>query len=148
MYFDVQNLLSDDQDISQTAGTYYSTNSLDLTATPRNIGAGELVKVYFQMTETLVGATATLAVALIESSDEGPPSADIVALKDTGALAVGTWVAGYAGLFTVPFTAIGQRYLSMRYTIATATTTAGLITAGIVWDHQTAFSDWTAETGR
>ncbi len=148
MYFDVQNLLSDDQDISQVAGTYYSTNSLDLTATPRPVGPGEVAKVLFQMTETLVGATATLAIALIESSDEGPPSADIAVIYDTGAIVVGTFVAGFQVMFPIPWATLGQRYLSMRFVIATATTTAGTCTAGIVWDGQTSGSDWVAETGR
>jgi len=147
MILDLQLLMSSDQDISQVAGTYYSTNSIDVGATPRPIGPGEVVKVYFQMTETLVGATATLAVALIESSDEGPPSADIVVLATTPALAVGVWAAGYAGVFNVPIATVGQRYLSMRYVIATATTTAGTISAGILVDEQTSFSDFVANDG-
>lgn len=147
MYYDLDNLLSNDQDLSQVAGTYYSTNALDVGATPRAIGPGAIVAVIVRVTETFVGATSTMAVALIESSDEGPPSADIAVKQDTGALAVGTWVAGYQLLFVVPLVTLGQRYMSLRYVIATATTTAGTITAGILWDWQTAQSDWTAVTG-
>ena len=148
MYIDAQNLLSDDQDLSQIAGTYYSTNSLDLTATPRPVVKGEIVKVLFQVTQTFVGATSTTAVALIESSDEGPPSADIGVLYTTAAIPVATLVAGFQVVFPIPLATIAERYLSLRYVIATATTTAGTATAGIVWDAQTADSDWTAETGR
>ena len=148
MYIDAQNLLSDDQDLSQVAGTYYSTNSLDLNVVPRAVGPGEIVKVLFQVTETFVGATSTTTVALIESSDEGPPSADIGVLYTTGLIPVATLVAGFQVVFPIPYATIAERFLSMRFIIATADTTAGTVTAGIVWDAQTSDSDWAAVTGR
>jgi hypothetical protein len=150
MIFDAQNLFSDDQDLSQDAGTYYSTNSLDLTTTPRVIGPGEAVTIWWQMTEAFDSAgAATLAIALIESSDAGPPSADIAVVDvfDTGAMAKTVPILGYKRAWHVPLAAIGQQYLSMRYTIASATSTAGTITAGIVWDGQTALNGWPAESG-
>ncbi len=149
MYIDAQNLFSEDQDLSQVAGTYYSTNSLDLTATPRAVGPGEVVKVLFQVTETFTSAGApTLDVALIESSDEGPPSADIGVLYEVAGIALATLVAGFQIIFPIPVETIAERYLSLRYDINVATTTAGTATAAILWDVQTAKSDWVSETGR
>ena len=148
MYLDVQNLLSDDQDISQDAGTYYSTNALDLNATPRAIGPGEVVKIMFQMTATLVGATATMQVDLVEGSSATVGATNLALISSTGVQAVGVYAAGYQFMFTAPMTTIGQRYLRMRYIIATATTSAGTCSAGVVWDMQTSNSDWPAETGR
>ena len=141
--------MSDDQDISQVAGTYYSTNSIDLNVVPRAVGPGEVAKVLFQIAQTVAsGGAATLQVSLIESSDEGPPSADIGVIYSSAVLALATLVAGFQIVFPLPLATIAERYLSLRYIIGTATTTAGTAFGAVVWDAQTSDSDWAAETGR
>jgi hypothetical protein len=127
---DKQLRFSDAQDISQVAGTYASTNVLDLSkASPRQIGSGAVLKVGFNMVVALVGATATLNVRFVASAatDLSTPTV----LRETGALAVGTWVAGYRGTspWMIPIEGIVLRYLGFDYIIATATTTAGTIDA-------------------
>jgi len=146
MYLDLENLFSDDQDISQVAATYPSTNALDLTASPRAIGPGATVKCMAQMTAALVGATATMNVRLICSAVTALTTPTVI--KETSALVVGTFIAGWTVIFSAPVEAIPLRFLGFDYVIATATTTAGTITAGILWDTQTSDSDWVAETGR
>lgn len=147
MILDLQNLVSDSQDLSQAAGNYLSTNSIDLTggtfASPggygtiaRDAAKGETIPFFVQIDETFTsGGAATLTVELIES-----PNADLsgyTVLHTTPALALATLVAGYRIRVNIPASGIGQRYLGVRYTIGTATTTAGTVTAGIAVDLDT-----------
>lgn len=145
MYLDKQTLLSDDQDLSQAAGTYVSTNTIDLgTAgtiphlggTPlMDIGRGNEPDLLCQITETFTsGGAATLTVQLIQSANADLSSPTI--LQTTPALALATLVAGYQFRLRIP-PGISARYLGVQYVIGTATTTAGTVTAGIVLDKQT-----------
>lgn len=145
MILDKMLLLSNEQDLSQVAATYASTNSIDLGVagtipwlggTQRNdVGRGKKVEVLCQVIEAFVGATATVTFQLISSaaSNLGSPTV----LDTTEALAVATLIAGYqVRLSCIPH-GIAQRYLGLQYVIATATTTAGTVTAGILLDRQT-----------
>ena len=145
---DYQAYFSEDQDISQVAGTYVSTNSYDFTATPRAWGPGKIVPIVAQITAAVTSAgAATLQIQVIEDAnaalDDGP-----VVIYTTPALAKAALIAGFTVIFPIPVETIGARYLGLQYVVGTATTTAGTISAWIADVVQTSNSDWTAETGR
>ncbi len=128
MWLDKELMFSEAQDISQTAGTYVSTNVIDLGGA--NKGEGEPIEVLAQIIEALTSAgSATLQIKLDTDDNAGFSSAKN--LYDSGALAKGTFIAGYQALIRVLPNAC-ERYLRMSYIVAVATTTAGKITSGLV----------------
>lgn len=153
MMLDKLNLFSDDQDLSQVVGAYLSDKSIDLGVNAasvlggksiKDLGRGLPIEVLCQVTETFVGATATVSAELIMADDEALSSNVVSLAQSPGAsitvgIPVATLVAGYqfrvAG--TVP-PGISKRFLGMRYNIFTATTTAGTITAGLLDTKDTA----------
>lgn len=144
MILDMQNLCSDSQDLSQAAGSYLSTNAIDLQGgtfaspggygtIPRDAAKGEDVNFFIQVDETFAsGGAATLTVELIMSANSDLSSYTV--LHTTPALAMATLVAGYQIRIAVPKVGLTSRHLGCRYTIGTATTTAGTCTAGIAVD--------------
>lgn len=144
MMFDKQNLLSDSQDLSQVAGTYVSTNTIDLGAAgvdtlgntlpndPGRSGGDILITVDETFTS---GGSATVRFDIITSANADLSSPTIIA--STPALAYTALTAGYQAKLSLS-PGIAQRYLGVQYVIATATTTAGTATAGFVADRQTA----------
>lgn len=146
MLLDAFNLFSDDQDLSQDAGTYLSDKSIDLGAAvtdtlgntiPSDIGRGVPIEVFCQMTESLsTGSSPTLQAQLVMADNEALDS-NLVVLCETIAIAAAVLVAGYQfrlGGMVPP--GISKRFLGMRYILATATTTTGKITAGLAKDRQ------------
>lgn len=153
MQLDKNLLFSDDQDLSQVVAAYLSDFSVDLGVNGSAIGGGKSIKdvgrgfpveVLCQVTETFVGATATMSVELI-IADDGPLSSNVVSIAQapgasvTVGIPVATLVAGYQFRIggTVP-PGINKRYIGLRYNIFTATTTAGTITAGLLLNKDTA----------
>ena len=146
MIFSKQSKLSEDQDLSQTAGTYASTNIQDFgapgtvygaaAALDRNVGPGTPVPFLVQITETFTsGGAATLQIQ-IEVADDASFSSnnEIVAMSRVFALA--ELVAGLQfGVAILPNDM--RRFARVNYVIGTATTTAGTATAGIVHGVQT-----------
>lgn len=132
MILDRENMLSIDQDLSQTASTYYSTDILDLGNAKK--GEGQPIEMMFEITEDFVGATATLQIGIETSIDEAFSSP--ILMYDTGALAVGVLLTTYRFPLRVLPNEMKQ-YMRMRYIIAVATTTAGLVSAGLVKHLQT-----------
>jgi len=131
MLFDKQLLWSDEQDISQTQATYASTNVLDLEkASPRQIGPGNELYVFWQIIAAVTGTSSTLQVRLVNSAAAGLGSPTV--LLDSGAIAEATLIAGYGITWVVPTDVLLLRYVGLDYTIGTATTDGGTITAGIV----------------
>ncbi len=150
MQLDLQNLVSDQQDLSQIVGAYLSDYAIDLGAVGTPALGGSLIAdpgrspefdILVQVTETFVGATATVLVELV-MADDAALTSNLVSLQQApgGSITVGipvaTLVAGYTWRISPP-TGITKRYLGLRYNIFTATTTAGKITAGVVWGRQT-----------
>ncbi len=137
MILDAENLFSDDQDLSQSAGAYDSTNVIQL---PANSADGNPVRIWIQVTETFTsGGAATLAVDLETATDAAFTSP--VTIASISAIALATLAAGYkVPIDFLPRTDLG--FLRLEYTIGTATTTAGTVTAGIVHDVQSAKSTY------
>lgn len=152
MLFDKQNMMSDGQAI--TTGTAYSTNSIDLGAAQshpyygtipnalNDFGRGTEKLIHAQVVETFISAGAgTLTVSLITGTGvdaNGLINAGEKVLESTPALALATLVAGYQFRFRAIPNGIDQRYLGLKYVVATADFTAGKVTAGIVHDKQQA----------
>lgn len=149
MLLDKQTLLSDSQDLAQAAGTYLSTNSIDLGAAgtmpngfqsrgtaPHDIGRSPYPPhILVQVDETFTsGGAATLQVKLI--TDDAAALGSPTIIHSTEAIALATLVAGYQFRIALPV-GIAERYLGVQYVIATATTTAGKVTAALVVDAQT-----------
>lgn len=152
MLLDQQNLFSDKQDLKQAAGSYLSTNCIDLgvvgtlpgpwkTSTPPNdVGRGEPLDLLVQVVETFTsGGAATVQVQLVTAAtvDGSNVPQNPTVIAETPAVGVANLKAGYQ--FRLPSVppGIAQRYLALRYVIGGAATTAGKVTAGLVADKQT-----------
>ena len=139
-------------DLAQIIGDYVSTNVVDLHMSglpvlaadqgARDMGIGDnpALKMLVQVTETFASTgAATLQIALQGAPDNGsgaPGTYDTYWLSPLYALA--SLVAG-ARLYDMDLPRPPQgvempRFLRMIYTIATETTTAGEVVAGIVID--------------
>ena len=157
MIFDKQLMFSENQDLSQDAGTYKS-NTIDLaagfgtipqagptgsigdvaTGLIRDLARGKPISFFAQMTEALsTGSSPTLRLyvygcATIDGSND--LAATTITYFDSGVIAAATLVAGYRfrfGRFS-PNTLL--RYMQCNYVIGTATTTTGTITAGLTFE--------------
>ena len=150
MLLDKLTLLSDDQDLSQIAADYYSDilaiNSAAVTTSadaPSGVGGdpayGNPVLLVGHVTEDFDSAgAATLDIVVETDTVENFASPTVLFTSvqfdatDAGAeLKAGTNVIPHFLLYGV------QNYLRIKYTIGTATTTAGKITAGVTMGHQT-----------
>lgn len=146
MMFDKHLMFSEAQDLSQAAGTYTSTNVVDLGASGTtgagatlagNMGLGEPVFLSVHVVEAFAsGGAATVDVRVIGADNEALTT-NPTTLVSTGALAYGTLTAGArpAAVNTM-LPPSAKRYLGISYVIAGATTTAGTITAGLVTQRQ------------
>lgn len=148
MLIDKETLLSDSQDLAQVAGTYVSTNSIDLGTAgtppagfqargspPHDVGRARKAQLLIQVDEAFTSAgAATLVVDVIMSANADLSSPTI--LESSQAIAKATLVAGYQFRLGVPV-GITARYLGVQYTVGTATTTAGKVTAALLLDRQT-----------
>lgn len=145
MLFDKQLTLSDQQNLAGAIGAVVAaTNVIDLGApgitglgatASQDVGKGGEVPILFQVTETFASAgAATLSVDLLTSAAADMSSPTVV--RTTGVIAKALLVAGYE--ISIAHLPIGMtgRYLSAQYTIGTAATSAGKITAGVVLDRQ------------
>jgi len=112
-----------------------STNTVDLTVV-RDIGAGE--DVYAQFAVDVAAAAAGLATVSFEVITSAAPTLTApTVIASSGAIPVADLAAGrvpisiclnQSALTSLP---IGQRYLGVRYTVATGPLTAGAFTAYI-----------------
>lgn len=142
MYVDSQSQFSNAQAVTSTA---ISENVLDLNAASnsnvpllQDIGTGQDVYLVVQtaVTATDTGSDATLAVTLESDSTANLATSPTVHLS-TGALAF----AAYATAGTVIFAGrlpagAYERYLGLRYTVASGPLTAGAFTAFLTLDIQ------------
>jgi hypothetical protein len=131
MILDLEAIFSDDQDLAQTAAAYDSTNIIEM---PKRSDAGTPLRILVQVTETFTsGGAATLAVDVETDALEAMGSPTNIYTGSVIALA--TLVAGYE--FAIDFIPRNnEEFVRLEYTIGTATTTAGKVTAGFVFDKQ------------
>jgi hypothetical protein len=140
--FDAMFELSDDQDVSQAAGTVASTDIIDFTQADLEMGAGQPYWLNVRVgTEPLASATtnATLAVALCYDTVAPVDSSSTViyttpALAEAG-LTAGAWILR----MPLPVNVDEERIVGLLYTIGTATTTTGTVDAWIDNGPQSSF---------
>lgn len=148
MIGDLQNIMSDDQDLAVAAGTTLSTYSVNLgvVGTIPGVGGspiadlmrGNQPKLLVQVTEAFdsVGDDTTLKVELLGATDTGLTSS-LVVYDVSLVIAQATLVAGYK--FKVNFPEkVTKQYIGLRYTTGTSTATAGKVTAGFYIDTSSA----------
>ena len=127
------------QDLSQVAAAYNSENIVDTgnaTNIARDMGEGEPLYIVFTVTEAFVGATATVAINCVVSAATAlttPTTVGSVAATGVASLTLG---AQFVVRINPLVASLGLRYLGVIYTIATATTTAGAMSAYVVKDFQ------------
>jgi len=137
MYLDAKNEFSDAQAVTSTA---ISTNVIDLGATNtlKDIGVGEDVwlVVLTQTAATDSGSDATLAVTL-ESDSTANLATSATVHYSTGALAFAAFSPAGAVLAAVRLPSGSyERYLGVRYTVASGPLTAGKFDAFLTKDVQ------------
>jgi hypothetical protein len=135
MYVDKQLLLSANQDLSQTAGTYVSENLIDLgVAAKRDLGAGKPVAVVICVDEAFASAGAATVVFSLLTNNEEDLTTTPTTLYSTPAIAYTELTLGKVIALPFPQGRSTQRYVGVSYTIAGATTTAGTCSAFIAFD--------------
>lgn len=129
MIFDLTNKFSSDQAVTSTAA---SENVIDLGASGRDIGIGEVVPLRIAVTEDFATLT-SLQVSVQTSDTEGSGYVDVIL---SPAIAAASLVNGYVfNINSVPRGVLG-RYVRLNYTVAGSAATAGKINAGITAGNQ------------
>lgn len=138
MIIDLNNIMSDRQNLAQAAGSYLSSAYDSGPASTDQFGAtvkGDLSKVkalelLAQVVEDFTsGGAATLTVELIHSDNADLSS--YVTLQTTAAIALATLKKGYRFRLNLQ-PGMTKRYVGLRYTIGTAAMTAGKVTAALL----------------
>ena len=131
MFVDKQLLLSDSQDLSQTANSYYSTNAINLSSVVGDIGSGAPKWMNIVVDEAFASSGAATVVFAIIDEEDSTLDDDSVVILQTRALAYTLLTEGKIICIPLPAGLITQQYLGMKYTIAGATTTAGKVSSFI-----------------
>lgn len=135
MILDSTNLLSNQQSLALAAGSYNSTNVIDLS-TNRDVGAGEELSLFAQVVTGFTGGT-SLQMALVTSA--APSLSTPTTLFQTAAIPLASLqVSGfqiYRGYVPINPSGLPLRYLGLIYTLV-GTFTAGTVSAGLVSDLQ------------
>jgi hypothetical protein len=128
MYMDAQARPSNNQSLAAAAGTYASTDSIDLLTAIDNPGrSGVPLRAKAVVTTAGAGGTSVQA-QLISSVNSNLSSPTVLASGPVVALAN---LAAGASLLDVPVPDVGDRYLGFQYVTLGTFTTLG-VTAGIV----------------
>lgn len=142
--FDKQLLLSDAQAIAGAAGTYVSTNKIDIrggtpghstdtlgNTTENDPGKSPELDVLFVVTEAFAGGdSVNFQIGYDDSAAFGSPTI----LQTTGAIAIASLVPGYqARLSLPPGRTAADIYLGAQYvTLGAGAMTAGKVTAAVI----------------
>lgn len=146
---DALDVMSTNDNLAQSAGTYLSSKSIDLWAgqatLPTDVFGNAAiidpgrsnVKLLCQVTTTFTsGGSATLQAQLV-MADNAALSTNLVVLESSDVIALATLAAGYQFRFGSLPPGITKRYLGMQYVIGTAAMTAGNIYAALVLNRST-----------
>lgn len=133
MILDFETRLSASQDLLQSQASYYSTKAYDLGSAD-DPGAGKSIAVVFAVdTGFTSSGNATVKFEIIDEEDETLDGSSVV-IASTDAIAYTRLTEGFKFFLLVPAGLITQQFIGVKYTIATADTTAGRVTADIVFD--------------
>jgi len=129
MYLDDELVVSDSQDISQVAGSYYSSYAVNVGASV-DIGAGNPLHMVFVIDAALdsSGGAATCVFAVIDEADATLDGSSVV-IAQTKAMTETELYAGKTFSIPLPAGIITQAFIGAKYTIAGETSTAGTVTA-------------------
>ena len=139
MIFDKENLFSDAQAITATAA---STNTIDLGATGkvlgaganlvRDIGKGNPLPIRVQVTENFNTLTSlTFDLQVDDNSAFSSPKT-----VQSASVVLANLVAGRVVAFDYVPVGADERYMRLNYTVVGTNPTLGKVTAGIVLAHQ------------
>lgn len=129
MYMDAQARPSLAQSLAQAAGTYVSTDSIDLLSAVDNPGrSGQPLRAIAVVTTSLAGGTSVQA-QLISSASSNLGSPTVLA---TGAVFTDANAVAGTRILDVPMPDVAQQYLGFQYILVGGPHTAGNVTAGIV----------------
>lgn len=138
-YFDQNEMFGDNQDLSQIVGTYLFDHSIDTGASDTPALGGPLVhdfgrandrrKILAIVDEAFVSAGGGTCQLQIVQADDAALTSNLQVLRETRALTAAELTLGSAIAMAIP--SMSKRYLGLRGNIATATTTAGTLTAGL-----------------
>lgn len=124
---DVQALFSDKQVVTTTA---VSTNSYDTGTVRRNLGrVGQRVRITADAAAVAAGA-ATVTFDLVQA-DDAALTTNVTVLASSGPVGKAALTLG-ASPFDLDLPDNVQRFVGVRYTVATGPLTAGTFTAAIV----------------
>lgn len=147
MRFDQELIFSDGQSIAQVAGSYLSDKSIDASPPAGTPAIGgplqtdygrvdtDLDLVIIFTTAVASAGAATLVLQIIQA-DDAALTTNLEVLRETRALPAGTQPSVFlkGSIFRLgPVPSMTRRYLGLRYVIATATTTTGIVTAGYAY---------------
>jgi hypothetical protein len=140
MFLDKQNEFSDAQAVTVTALSTNVIDTLPMTSNP-NVsqdlsahGGGPYI-LFSVPTAFTAGGAATLTIT-IESDSTANLATSPTVHWTSAAIPVASLVAGYQFFVPIPIGLV-ERYLGVRYTVATGPMTAGAIDAAVVRDIQT-----------
>lgn len=115
----------------------YDVSAPGTSATGRIIGAGELIRVFAQVTTTFTSGGALTLNLQFGQADDINMATNFETFWTSGALALATLVAGYRfDVVAVPVSKVTRRYLGFNIVVGTAASTAGQLMLGIVEDEQ------------
>ena len=136
MALDYELVLSENQDLSQAQGAYYSTKALDLSVV-RDIGKGNPLYLVIVVDEAFdsSGGAATVVFSLI-SNDSTTLSSSPTTILSTPALGEAVLTQGRAPIVIPIPMGIAEQYIGVMYTIGGETTTAGTVSAFIAMEYQ------------
>jgi hypothetical protein len=117
-------------ELQAVTATAASTDYLDFSAF-RNVGIGPNNVELFCFVGTAVTAAGAATVTFSLECDDNSAFSSATTLYTTAAIGKATLVAGYNALAGVKIPEGCERYVQLRYTVATGPLTAGTFTAGL-----------------
>jgi hypothetical protein len=133
MILDSEGLFSDAQDLAGISAATASTNYIDMTATERQVGTGEPVKIFANVDTAMTASAITITIKVEVDDNTSFSSAKTLATFPVFSGAAGV-PAGTIKYVTLPGGAEAtERYMRLTYTPSAGLTT-GAFTAGIIHD--------------
>ena len=130
MILDKRAEFSDSQAVTSTA---ISTNVMDLRSSPtlKDVAGGKQLYAVIQVDTAATAAGAATVTFSVESDSTADLATSATTHAVTAAIGKATLVAGYQLVIPLPPGVTYERYLGVRYTVATGPLTAGAFSAFI-----------------
>tara|TARA_R110002051_G_scaffold316496_1_gene396169 strand:+ start:2787 stop:3227 length:441 start_codon:yes stop_codon:yes gene_type:complete len=136
MILDSRLEFADGEDISQSTGTYLSTNQIDMDSV-RDVGQGRQVYLVIQIDTAVSGSSSTVNFRLRSDSTAAVHATTSTAHLETGAIAEAVLIVGHQITLALPNEGNAyEQFLGLQAIVGTATTTAGTYSAFLTFDPQ------------